>query len=484
MSRSLRIGILGPYSSRNFGDTSIQMAVISSLRRYFPDAELVGICPDPVDTEVTHGIPAFPLSGLNRDSRPGRVYVTKTGTHKRYARNIPRFMLRKIEEVYERVGATCSITLFRRLLDLLFIICQRFFRAVDSMHEIGAGIPNIASCCRSMDLLLISGSGQLDDFWGGPWKHPFSLLTWSSFSRLCGARVAVLGIGWDDLSTRLGRRFAFTALRLAHYRAFRDSGTLQKLSAAGLDLESHVCPDPAFGLPVPSRSRVENRQPVIMVCPISFRAWLRQPDASYSNYIESLIDSCRQWVREGYIVRIANSQTTADIPMVRELADRLHSTSIDSGRFQFSDTRSVSGYLEIARSADLVVASRLHALILAAVAETPMVAVSYGRKVSQLMADLRFGDYCLDLHGLKAEQLQATVARAYGDRKRMREVLLQLLPEYRKQLDLQYDNIKGLTVYGSNQDPAWAKRRDDKNTRVSPNAGQQIINAEGRSHVQ
>src|SRR5262245_54197120 len=67
---SPRIGLLGPYASRNLGDTAIQSAVMVNLRERCRTAEIVGICPDPLDTVQTHGIEAFPLFGESAEMVP------------------------------------------------------------------------------------------------------------------------------------------------------------------------------------------------------------------------------------------------------------------------------------------------------------------------------------------------------------------------------------------------------------------------------
>jgi polysaccharide pyruvyl transferase WcaK-like protein len=379
------------------------MAVIANLRGIFPDGEIIGICSDPRDTECTHGIPAFPISGLSFEGR---------AECRRQSRIYQR-ALHKLLNIYEK--------LLGRIL-------------------------NIAVCCRSLDLLLIAGSGQLDDFWGGPWKHPFSMLIWSLFSRIYGAQVVVFGIGWDDLSTRLGKFFAFSALRLTHYRSFRDKGTVQKLLSAGFRLASEVCPDPAFGLPTPTTARAENAPVVIMVCPIGARAWLKGADSSYAAYLESLVNSCRQWLDQGYRLWFASSQIVLDTPIAKEIASRLRTMMGNTGLLHVYEAQSVSQYLELARNADLVVGSRLHALILTVVAETPLVAVSYGRKVTQMMVDLGLSEYCLELTMLRAEALNAAVSRAIKNREQLRDGLARMLVQYRKELDIQYETIQRLLV--------------------------------------
>jgi len=368
------IGILGPYSSRNFGDTAIQMAVIDGLRRLDPHARFIGICPDPPDTVRVHDIAAFPLSGEYR-------HVLKPG------------------EADLPPGAASASTREPGRL-------RRLIRAL-------ANARNILRCVGQIDMLVISGSGQLDDYWGGPWRHPYALYLWTLACRLRGIPVAVLGIGLDDLSTSLGRWFALRSVRRALYCAVRDTGTqqfLEKHHAGGL---SHVCPDPAFALrryrQPDARGSVQGD--TVLVCLISRRAWLRSTTEAYERYRRVMREVCLRLLQAGRAVRLSNSQTNLDGPLVQEFAAELRAAAGVHARIETAEACSVEQYIHAAAAADLVIASRLHALILALVAGTPVVAVSYGRKVRQLMTELQMAEQCLDLVGLEPEPLLALVGQ-------------------------------------------------------------------------
>ena len=405
MSKPLHIGVFGPYHSRNFGDTAIQKAVIGKLRHCFPGVRFTAICSDPPDAEQMHSIPAFPISGI-----PDHL------TH-----------------------SNCAARSF----------LQRVRGKLGRIYQSKIGwLWNIASCCRSLDVLIISGSGQLDDFWGGPWKHPLSMFVWSLLARLSGKKVIVFGIGWDDLSTRIGKLFAFNAMRLAHYRVFRDSGTLEKLAAAGVTIKNNVCPDPAFGLPTPAVERVTNDPLIVMVCPINSRAWLEKPDESYALYLQTLTNCCEQLLRDGYVIRLASSQTYMDLPLAQEMAETLRQRTGKTERIQIFEAQTVAYFQEVARGADVVVASRLHSLILSAVAETPLVAISYGRKVTHMMADLGMSDFCLELPKLQHDSLLSAVMQALDRREELHKSLKETMSRYDGELDEQYRAIQQIVLAG------------------------------------
>jgi polysaccharide pyruvyl transferase WcaK-like protein len=111
---------------------------------------------------------------------------------------------------------------------------------------------------------------------------------------------------------------------------------------------------------------------------------------------------------------------------------------------EIAEAATVREYLALAADADLVIASRLHAVILGLVAGTPVIAVSYSRKVKQLMHELDMDNECIELSGMAADQLferaRAAIANAAELRRRIRSQNIQM----RSALDDDYRAVLGL----------------------------------------
>jgi len=75
---------------------------------------------------------------------------------------------------------------------------------------------------RGTDLLLVAGSGQLNDYWEGPWGIPFTLFKWALLAHATGTKLALLSLGAGPLRTRVGKFFVNQTVRLADYRSYRD----------------------------------------------------------------------------------------------------------------------------------------------------------------------------------------------------------------------------------------------------------------------
>ncbi|MEW6329969.1 MAG: polysaccharide pyruvyl transferase family protein [Pseudomonadota bacterium] len=411
----IRVGLFGPYHSNNLGDTATQMAVMANLRRRHAGIEFIGICSDPPDAARTHGISAFQMSGTERrihEPPSAVIEPDKAGTGAN-ASSLPRWLPYKIFQVVNPIRQSWNILRF-------------------------AG---------KIDALLISGGGQLCDFWGGPWTRPFELLAWTAACRLRRKRVIVFATAADNLTTRIGRAMCFLAMRLSHYTVYRDEYTVQAARAAGLAEPGHACPDAAFSLPLPPLVLPASTKlaPVVLACPISKSAWLREINTTYENYLEEFVDTCAQLVADGIIVQLSNSQVKMDMPVAQKVAERLRqrlqADPVLCERVQVMPSRTVGEFVALAGQADVVLASRLHGVILSLVAGTPVVGIAYIRKVAQVMADANLSEHCLELHGSSAQRLTGMVHAALDNQAALRDHIRAINVKFRAALEREYEAI-------------------------------------------
>jgi polysaccharide pyruvyl transferase WcaK-like protein len=408
----IRIGLFGPYHSNNLGDTATQMAVMKNLARHHAGIEFISICFDPQDATRTHGVSAFNMTGTETS-----IHIPDTGA---------------FESEQDRSVQALS-WMMRWLPYKIYTVVSHILQTW-----------NIYRFTRKIDVLLISGGGQLCDFWGGPWARPFELLAWTVSCRLRRKRVIVFATAADNLTTRIGRKMCFLAMRLSHYTVYRDEYTVKAAREAGLTTPAHACPDAAFSLPLTMNlpSKQDTHQPVILACPISKSAWLRTIDASYESYLEEFVDTCAQLVVQGYVVQLSNSQVKMDSPVAQMLSerlrDRLKGETNVKGRVQVQFAKTVDEFVTLARQADVVLASRLHGVILSLVAGTPVVAIAYIRKVAQVMADAKISEYCLDLRNCSANKIIALVRTALDNQARLCHHIDTMNVQFRTALEQEY----------------------------------------------
>ncbi len=400
--KCLRVGLLSPWSSRNLGDTAIQMTVIQNLRARMPRIEIIGIYPDPDDTVSSLGIGGFPLDGWGPAANPiGPNAGTQIGGEVDRGGGMARTRRRALKRVATFVG--------------------------------------------SLDLLLVSGGGQLDDFWGGPWGHPFRLFTWLALARLHGVRIAFVGVGLDRLANRLSRFFVLSALRLAHYRSFRDGGTLVALEALGLRARSHLCPDLAFGFQfdVPGNSPQPETEAFVAVNPISVKTWVNDDtDDRHRLYLQNLAAACDWIAGRGLHVHIVCSQSAMDRPFAVRLNELIQPRF--STRIKLCDAPRVGDFFAQVRGANIVIASRLHGAILSLVTGVPVVAISPIRKVTQLMDDVGLADYTVELQNFTSADLIERVRSALDQRPGLQRQITERVQTFRMALARTYDDVLAL----------------------------------------
>ena len=375
MAATRRIALLGPYGFGNLGDAAIQDAAIAGIRARHPDAEIHGISLNPADTEARHGIPAHPL-------HPGSPTP-------------PRGLRRVIREPAFGHHA-------RRLLS-------------------------------GFDLLVISGGGQLDDSWGGPWRHPFALLRWCTVARLAGTPVVFLSVGAGPVTHRLSRGFFRWALARAWYRSFRDEESRALVRSLGL-ADGPVVPDLAYGL---SPSGPAHPTGVVGVSPMPLfdpRAWPERDADAYHAYLAGLAGLVDRLLAAGRRVELFATNVRMDRAVLDDLRQLL------GGRVSEARIGTVADVLDRLAGYDYVVASRYHAALLAQTVGTPVVALSYHPKVRALMAAAGQDAYCLDARPLDPERVMACVraleARRAVEAARLRDYAARCRDAVERQFDL------------------------------------------------
>lgn len=386
-----RIGLLGMYASANLGDTCIQAEVLRNLRARLPNARFVAISNDPADAVATFGLDAARIDGY-----------------------LPA--LRADGSSWRELEAPWPAPL-----------------------RAGQGTRRILAILRSLDLLIVSGGGQLEDFFGGAGAQPRYLLTWASLARLAGVPVVFFSVGVDQLRAPSSRRRIGWALSLARARSFRDAGSLALARQCGMRGPAEVCPDPALGVPYAHGTRGDGRGMIIAVSPVSHRTFQVSADADYDAYVAALIDACRAWRTAGHALRFVCSETEMDPVAAARIVAALG--PVPAGAVTVIDARTPDAFCAAVEPADVLVTSRLHGAILGAVAGTPVLALSPARKLTQFMQDGGLVAHCLALRTARTADMLAAAQTLLRDGDGVRATLRTLVQRSREELDRAYDRL-------------------------------------------
>jgi polysaccharide pyruvyl transferase WcaK-like protein len=452
--RPVRVFLLTPYTGGNLGDHAIQQSFIATLAPKCRDAEFMGITLDPRATAALHGIPCFPLS-VQVAQRQGGASLHPPHPVSPDLEAVPLITpvdhatddvslspARPVRNVVARASlfpwARASVRAVRRRLGVLRRIPGELAFSMRAARLLGKD-----------DLLVVAGGGQLDEDWGGPWSHPFALWRWTALAKLRGCRIAIASVGWGNLVSATGRRLAAGALGRADYLSFRDAGSAAQAASLGIIDSGNVVPDIALALPLPAGLvQVANRGlSRIGVSPIAFARegnWRVANSAVYSRYLTELAEFVSGLTARGLRVLIYTTGQM-DRAVVAELVARVLKAPLTRSELvEVADTSTVSRLLNALAMCDLIVASRLHGVILAHRLALPTLAISFDRKVTAHMSDVGQAHLCFDIHHFDSEGLLAALEDLAAHAAEVSDELRDFLCQAQGPLAQQFDRLADL----------------------------------------
>ncbi len=269
-----------------------------------------------------------------------------------------------------------------------------------------------------IDLLVVAGGGQLDEEWGGPWSHPFVLYKWTALARLRGVPIAIASVGSAVVDTKLAKRFVRATLARSSYRSFRDVGTRELLSRFAEVATAPIVPDVALSLPLPAGLMERPVEPrTVGVVPIVYGHAHHWPTVNvpiYERYVRELGQTVAKLIAQGWTVKFFTSNSV-DTVAQDDVLNSLDPSIRSSERLKIEKTPALEPLLSSLRSCHVVIASRLHAVILAHRLACPVVALSFDRKVNAQMSQAGQDAFCMDIHTFERPEPAGDVFRAGGE---------------------------------------------------------------------
>lgn len=422
---------MGPFGFGNLGDAAIQDAVIHHLRARLPDVEIWGVSLNPSDTQARHGIPCLPIRKEAVQVRTAATSAEKWES----AQSSTRFR-----------GAKVKLMRFVRRIPLL--------RLAPTLSELIAEcrlIRHSYTALKSIDSLIVSGGGQLDDDWGGAWEHPYALFKWSVLATLRGTTLLFLSVGAGPLKCALSRFFVKRALLRARYRSYRDEDSRQFVSRLGIGAPGLVYPDLAHSLPAP-RVAMHSEHATVGIAPIPYchpRIWPRheRDEQVYRAYVQKLAVFTCWLLDEGYRVKLLKGDIFQEIAVnddLRKTVAHLRPAYEDLDRIVEPKLLTVTDLVGELSGCDMVVTSRLHVALLALSHQRPTIGISYHNKIDALFRNLGQSRFCLDIKTFEPEALKIGFASLSTERARVQRELRVRIAQYRHALDRQFDHVADL----------------------------------------
>jgi polysaccharide pyruvyl transferase WcaK-like protein/peptidoglycan/LPS O-acetylase OafA/YrhL len=437
----LRILLLTPYTGGNLGDAAIQDAMIHHLRKRLPEPRIRLVTLSPRATSRLHGLPSFPIASsvFDDQSPPPESGIPAHPGHRKAAANDPKPLQqspRHTSRLYRAIASGWRG--IRRFLSPLRR-AQREVRHLFQMRRL----------LKETDLLVVSGGGQIDDYWGGAFGHPYALFKWATLARISNIPVVFMSVGVCSLGSRWSRLFAHRALRLAAYRSYRDRGSKELLQDANFTHADPEYPDLAFSHPCaqqhPFLSRNTDREKLVIgVSPIAYlspHGWPKSDAMVYERYLQMLGEFAGKALEAGHTVVLFTSAQMDQSAVEDLLATLLKNPGSESwtGRLRQLNQTCLDQQLKEIREMDFVVASRLHGIILSHLLGKPVLAISYDRKVRAHMEAMGQERFCLNLHDCASPQIWSDFEALGLESAAITGDIRSKTKEYGKKLDQQYD---------------------------------------------
>ncbi|MBE0556071.1 MAG: polysaccharide pyruvyl transferase family protein [Proteobacteria bacterium] len=296
--------------------------------------------------------------------------------------------------------------------------------------------------------LIVSGGGQLDDYWGGAFAHPYTLLKWALLARLRGARVSVVSVGAGPIDSSLSALFIKRTLSLAWYRSYRDDRSAKLVASLGFDRGDRVYPDLAHSLKITvngRRPKPDGPQLTIGVGPMAYfeYSWPERDAGVYRDYLGKLSAFVVWALRQGHSIRLFPGEAGADKDVISDLKAMVQERMgpIEETRLISPRIETVDELLRELKHADVVVASRFHGVLLAHLMGVPVVALSYHQKIDVLMRDMGHAHYCLNIRTFTESELLGRFAKMTSVLPEERDRVVATEHQYRARLDEQYDHL-------------------------------------------
>ena len=417
------IGLITPYTGANLGD-----AVIQNIQKRIENAEIFLITFVPKATAALHGIPSFPLVS---DIEYGHKTIAKAS---KACNLLNRSIVKKI---------IVSIPLFYPLVSKFYHFSEKIIKEI--IH-----ISKAIKLMKRINLLMVSGGGQLDDYWGGGWVHPYALFKWGLIAKIFGVKYVFLSVGYCTLDTKLSRFFIRRALRFAYYRSYRDEASKRRLKyLSSVTNNDNVYPDLAFSNKL--KNIIDKEQTlatdiVIGISPIAYlsKYWPKHKSDIFKNYILQLSEFTVDIINRGFSILIF----TTDAPdrlIVGEFLSHIERNISEqqSNKIYVKSNTNIEELVGNLQSVNYVVASRLHGVLLSHLINRPVLAISYDSKVDTYMSDMELSEYCMDIHKFEKTELLKSFIAMTKNKDIIKKKLKEKVSLYSRKLDTQYDHIFG-----------------------------------------
>jgi len=426
-----KIGLLDHVGFGNLGDDATLDSVMSNLRARWPRAEVIALSMNPLDTRQRHGVPAYAIRRVWK-TPPNALQAQQAAPRNPGFKAKVKRWVTKYPALY-RVLSTIKQTAVEKpkkfFLELAFLV-ESF------------------SVVKGLDLLVISGGGQLLDSWGGPWAFPYTLFKWVFLARLAGVRCYFMNVGAGPLNKPLSKWFLRRSLDAAEYVSFRDDDSRSLVKQIGFRGKSEVFADCVYGLDLTTlNTDLPVREEIVVgFSPMAYcdpRNYWDQNQTVYDDYIQRLASFGAWLISRRYHIRVFSTEISFDQHAMEDLA-RFLKTRIGAAASPNITLQLVDAFpalITAIRGSEYIVTSRYHGVVFAHLMNRPVLAISHHPKVASLMHDLGLSEYCVNIHAFDLDLLKDKFTQLVEHRDEIKARMSDKARCYNRELKAQFDRL-------------------------------------------
>ena len=453
MKQIKNIGILGHYGNQNLGDEAIIEAMIANTKKKNPKAIFTCISINPQDSAQRYNVESFPIR-YRKD-----FFIKNSEQNQSINKKESASSAERPVEASENTKDSVSLKQKIKKLPLIGSFAKAAAASLDRVLLLKTELyflSQVKKQLATMDLLVICGSNQFLDNFGGAWGFPYTLLKWTMLAKRSGTRVAFVSVGAGPLTRSLSYMMLNIALGKADYLSYRDNGSKQLVESRLKKIDGKVYPDIAHSLPCETTNNDPEAnvrsEKIVGINPMPVydrRYWFEPDDKKYNSYIIKMADLCSQLMQKGYRVKLFGTQKN-DADVIVDIVNLLKKGKLEISTEQLNNIetvmdQTVSELMQTIDSCDVIFATRFHAIVLPLKHNIPVIGICYYRKSSELLNEVGLGDFHVPIDNFTSNELINKFTKLMQIDTEARKSIASVYSDYETELDEQYESLSKIT---------------------------------------
>lgn len=422
------------WDERNKGDAAIMQMQVLLVRGMRPHAELRGL------SVFGHSDARLATAHRWCEAQGMRVFPAVFGSPA--AMRLDRPPIQGLEKLGNFVGS---------FLQGCVLLVASAMRSIETVQCFARRHVEAVQAIRDADIVMSKGGAyyfSLPGLRGIAYVARTCWVVWLAL--LWGRQVVILPHSFGPLEGRIGRWLLRITLSRCTRIMCREGKSQEALVELGVPV-AITCrvPDLAFAVALPNIAKANhvrcsyglNKKPQMGRLLVTARPCGGFKDAGVTEaYLSQLVKLLVSYLQEGWdivLVPQVNGPEARedDREALRYIWKEVQYRGLGQRLLFIDNDLSVDELMAIYASGDLLIGTRMHSVILAAIVGTPAVAISYlGPKHMGIMKWLGLEDFCLGVDGFEAVVARLHVDRLLSIRDQVSAEILSRVSEYKKEI--------------------------------------------------